>query len=452
MSTLDLEPALMNLYAESGDENYLDFCISDRTLEDWDRPIIEGRWGRIEGHIYDYLSRCIAQLTLMRWQPAFGLTRTASRAIDYMVSGDGMMITGELGDHECWHASQEGTIHLGETCATAYLIRLLHHLLRQTRDPFYGDLMERAIYNALFAAQSPDGRRIRYYTPIEGPREYFGPDTYCCPNNFRRIASELPEMLWYQTSDGFLLNLFSDSVVKSKSPDGTVVQLNTRTVYPSEGRIEVEVVPDRPCQFSIDVRIPRWCRAPIVRTNGSSADRSVDSGSLHRIARVWTPGDTIELELPMPIRMIAGRKAQSGRAAFMRGPSVFCLSTNRQKDLDNNVVKLLIFDPSSATESTMENSIRPGGGQIEIDAWSKDSWYPSEAPDLSLTLSEFPDPEGELVYLKTPVPNDRRAGSDELLGAGRRRISSGVGDYYSDTIAEEYSDEANAKTLRRLQS
>ena len=44
--------------------------------------------------------------------------------------------------------------------------------LRMTGDTHSGDIMERAIFNALFAAQSPDGRKIRYYTPFDGPRTY----------------------------------------------------------------------------------------------------------------------------------------------------------------------------------------------------------------------------------------------------------------------------------------
>jgi hypothetical protein len=112
MATLDLEPALLNLYAETGEDRFLDFCINDRRLSDWNRPIIEGRWGRIDGHVYDYLSRCIAQLTLMRWRPSLGLTRATERALEYMLHGDGMMITGEVGDHECWHSTQ-GTCSMG---------------------------------------------------------------------------------------------------------------------------------------------------------------------------------------------------------------------------------------------------------------------------------------------------------------------------------------------------
>lgn len=37
----------------------------------------------------------------------------------------------------------------------------------------YGDVMERTIFNGLFSAQSPDGRRMRYFTAFDGPRIYW---------------------------------------------------------------------------------------------------------------------------------------------------------------------------------------------------------------------------------------------------------------------------------------
>jgi hypothetical protein len=73
-----------------------------------------------------------------------------------------------------------------------------------------------------------------------------------------------------------------------------------------------------------------------------------------------------------------------------------------------------------------------------------------EAPDLSLTLTEFPDPEGELVYLKPPVPEDRRFVADELLGrAGRSGVADG---FYDDLFSRDLADAEGAETLRRLQS
>ena len=169
-----------------------------RKLPEWDARIVTGRHGQIEGHAYAHMCRCIAQLRLDRLQPDQRLLKPAHDVIDFLTGHDGLVITGTCGDHECWHDTQEGTINLGETCATAYLIRMLDELLRMEGKPLYGDLMERAIYNALFAAQSPDGRQIRYYSPFDGPREYFKGDTYCCPCNYRRIVAELPGMICYR--------------------------------------------------------------------------------------------------------------------------------------------------------------------------------------------------------------------------------------------------------------
>ena len=473
MATLDLEPSLLNLYAENGDDDLLDFCTRDRDLPGWNRPIIEGRWGRIEGHIYDYLSRCIAQLNLMRWRPGYHLTRATRRALDYMLQGDGMLITGETGDHECWHSSQEGTIHLGETCATAYLLRLLDILLRQTGESFYGDLIERVMYNALFAAQSPDGRQIRYYTPIDGPRKYFDPDTYCCPNNFRRIMSELPGMVCYETADGVAINLYTESALEATTPDGTAVKIRMSTSYPSEGGIEIEVVPEHAGEFAVDVRIPRWCGNAHVQVNAEGVDADGDPipGGFYRIRRTWNRGDVIRLDLPMPVRLVSGRKAQAGRFAVMRGPTVFSLNRNRHAELAQTDLRLIVVDPGRFDAPERDDSVRPDGRSVRGRAWAPDTWYPVQDANLDLTLTEFSDPDGELVYFKPPVPNDSRIIGDELLDTrvtARGIVNSSpsvdnalsdggdepivADDFYEATLGENVSNLEDGETLRRLQS
>ena len=123
------------------------------------------------------------------------LLEPTRRLIDFLTQRDGMVISGAVSEQECWHDTQNGTCWLGETCAGVYLVQWLDELLRLDRDSVRGDLMERIIYNTLFAAQSPDGRHIRYYTAFEGRRSYYKGDTYCCPNNYRRAIALLPQLL-----------------------------------------------------------------------------------------------------------------------------------------------------------------------------------------------------------------------------------------------------------------
>ena len=199
VSVTGLERAMLLLSQETGDERYRNFCTRERALPAWDLGIVVGRRDLIEGHVYAYVARCLAQLELFRFLPDPQLLRPTRRAVHFLTAEDGMAITGGAGLWEIWTDDQDGRMALGETCATAYQIRLYDSLLRLEGNSRYGDLIERTMYNALFAAQSVDGRRIRYYTPLEGKREYFPGDTYCCPCNYRRIVADLPTMVYYRS-------------------------------------------------------------------------------------------------------------------------------------------------------------------------------------------------------------------------------------------------------------
>jgi DUF1680 family protein len=185
-----LERTMLALHRATGEPSYLKFCVEARALPEWDLGIVVGRRRGIEGHVYAYMARCLAQLELHRMQPAAGLLRPTQRAMDFMTERDGMLATGSCGQCEIWTADQDARGDVGEACALAYQLRVFDSLLRLNADARMGDLMERTIYNALFASQSPDGRRLRYFAPLEGNRVYWNADTYCCPCNFRRIIAE----------------------------------------------------------------------------------------------------------------------------------------------------------------------------------------------------------------------------------------------------------------------
>ena len=165
----------------------------------------------MEGDASAYVSKCLAQLELYHLQPKQELLPQSRRLMQFFRSGDGMCITGAVGLAEVFTDDQDGRGDVGETCETVYQILFFDQLLQLEGKPIYGDFMERTIYNTLFAAQSLDGRRLRYYAPMEGRREYFTADTYCCPCNYRRLISKLPAMIYYQSDKGVAVNLYTSS-------------------------------------------------------------------------------------------------------------------------------------------------------------------------------------------------------------------------------------------------
>lgn len=413
MAVTGVESAMLALHNATQDRRYLDFCVGMRKLPEWNARIVTGRHGQIEGHAYAHMCRCIAQLRLSRLQPETRLLKPAHDVIDFLTAHDGLVITGTCGDHECWHDTQEGTINLGETCATAYLIRMLDELLRMEGKPLYGDLMERAVYNALFAAQSPDGRQIRYYSPFDGPREYFQGDTYCCPCNYRRIVAELPGMICYRAADGVLVNLYTPSTVKLALSGENTVTIRQETKYPQDGRVVLNVDPAQPAEFKLQLRVPRWCAGPAVAVNGQALKTEAKPGEFLTIDRGWKAGDTVTLDLPMKWRLVKGRQAQAGRVAVMRGPLVFCLRRSCHEKLAKIDLRLIVIDPDSLQEPVADDSVHPGGVACRLQAWEPGAWYPLSKKTLDLTLTEFADPAGEAVYFKVPDPKAAAFVDDE---------------------------------------
>jgi DUF1680 family protein len=415
---LGLELGQLDLHAVTGDDTCVGFVDRDRKLGQWRGPIVRGRWGSLEGHAYAHLVKCLAQLRLHRIMREPSLLEPSREVVRFLTQDNGMVITGAVSDWECWHDSQEGGWNLGETCATAYLLFLLDDLVRLEGNGLHGDLMERIVLNTLFAAQSPDGRQLRYNTAFEGPRTYYSSDAYCCPNNYRLAIGRLPELIFHQTPDGIRVNLFTPSRATFTLPQGRAA-VEQVTDYPNSGSVSIRIGLDAPAAFIIAVRLPRWCRQPSVTVGEDPVDGPLVPGTYLVIERTWRDGDEIRIELPMAWRFVKGRRAQAGRVAILRGPQLFTLSRSMNPDLapDARLTGMYI-DPATITGPFPDTSVRPDGIACRIQAWTPGEWtnVPFAAKALTLTLTEFADPTGEAVYFKTPNPEDPVFQDDELLG------------------------------------
>lgn len=405
-----LERTMLALHRATGEPAYLRFVTETRALRDWDLGIVIGRRPGIEGHVYAYMARCLAQLELHRLQPSSRLLRPTERALDFMTRQDGMLITGGCGHAEIWTDDQDGRGDVGETCALAYQLRVFDSLLRLRADPRMGDLMERVIYNALFASQSPDGRRLRYFAPLEGNRVYWKTDTYCCPCNFRRIIAELPAFVFYRTNDGITVNLYTPSHAKCGA-----VEIRQDTDYPNSGRVRLSVSPEKPSVFTLRLRIPSWATKGSVTVNGQPARGAIKAGTFFEVRREWKPGDEVVLDMPMGWRLVKGRQRQAGRVAVMRGPQVFCLDPRQNPalaKLDGADLGYLALNPDSLGEPVRNTAVRPDGIGCRVQMWKAGMGLGRKA-DYELTLSEFPDPEGKATYFR--LRDYRVAVHDELL-------------------------------------
>ena len=283
-------------------------------------------------HVYVMLARCYAQTELYRLTGEDRLLNM-SRFMrnELLKKGEGgMLVTGSCSEGEHFTYNQNGRGAIGESCVTAYVLRWIDSLMRLEGDMRYGDLIERTVYNALFAANSPDGRWIRYFTPFTGDRTYDTRDYFCCCGNYRRAMAELPQKVYYRTADGGIaLSLFANSE-KAFDVKGQTVTISQETAYPNDGAVKLAFSTEKPVTFAFQFRTPRWCEKITLRVNDEAPvtiDPSEQEFGRYVLDRTWKDGDVVKISMPMDWRFLRGRAVQDGRVVLLRGPVVYC---NRQ--------------------------------------------------------------------------------------------------------------------------
>ncbi len=261
-----------------------------------------------------------------------------------------------------------------ETCAAIANAMWNHRMFLLKGDGRCIDVLERVIYNGFLSGVSLSGDRFFYPNPLESDGVYkfnhgsterqpwFG--CSCCPTNIVRFIPSLPGYVYAQRDGELFVNLFvAGKATVAMKP--TKVRLEQTTRYPWDGKVSIEVTPEKAAEFTVLVRIPGWARnevvasdlyrfadrcdePPTVRVAGESVELDLRRGYLP-IRRTWSQGDVIEIDLPMPIRRVLCHEkveANRGKVALQRGPIVYCLEG---VDNDQRVLNVFLADDAELT-------------------------------------------------------------------------------------------------------
>jgi len=267
----------------------------------------------------------------------------------YLTGGIGASRRGEAfgGNYELPNKSA-----YNETCAAIGNVLWNHRLFLLHGDAKYIDVLERTLYNGLISGVSLEGDSFFYPNPLESDGEYKfnqGSATRspwfrcaCCPGNVTRFVPSIPGYAYAYRDNVLYVSLFV-----SGSATGMMANVPGRitqtTRYPWDGTVKMTIEPERPAEFAVYVRIPGWARnRPVpsdlyqymnssneeatLKVNGRPVALDIEKG-FARIQRTWQRGDTIELELPMPVRRVVAHEkveANVGKVAIERGPIVYC--------------------------------------------------------------------------------------------------------------------------------
>jgi DUF1680 family protein len=233
------------------------------------------------------------------------------------------------------------TTAYSETCANIANVLWNWRMFLATGNAQFMDVVERTLYNSVLSGGALDGTNFFYTNPLRVtdpmPVKLRWPRTrqpfyssFCCPPNLVRTIAESANYVYAKTADAIWINLYGASELETTLADGQKITLAQQTEYPWNGRIRIKMLDCGAGQFALKLRIPGWAGGASVRINDRPADFSPRPESYFEIRRTWRPGDFVDLDLPMPVRLMEANplvEEDLNQVAIQRGPMVYCLES-----------------------------------------------------------------------------------------------------------------------------
>jgi DUF1680 family protein len=302
-----------------------------------------------------------------------------------------MYVTGGVGaesDHEKFGPNfyLPNKTAYAETCAAVASGFFDLSLNLTFADAKYGDALERELFNGALVGVGLKGDRYFYDNPLEVDSQHERWAWHgcpCCPPMFLKLMGGLPGYIYAQNSDAIYVNQFIGSRA-TISVNGAPVSVQQTTHYPWDGRVKFTIDPEKAEEFDMFIRIPAWCQgipstndlyqivgrpakgAVKILVNGKASGKLEMVDGYARLHRRWQAGDTVELNLDMPVREIRANtqvEADRDMVALTRGPIVYCAES-----LDNNVgAGHLVVSPETSFKAEYKPDLL--GGAVVL--WGK---------------------------------------------------------------------------------
>lgn len=217
-----------------------------------------------------------------------------------------------------------------ETCNTNNMLRLTEALFFEHPHSRLADFYERALYNHILSSQHPGHGGYVYFTPARPGhyRVYSRPNMamWCCVGTGMENHGKYGQFIYTRNTnsacntssarnlnsthtsgrnvgaapldDTLRVNLFIPSRLTWRDKGVTVTQQGG---FPREPRttLTVNAAGGRPVPFTLMVRKPSWCDAPVLLLNGKQVDCTPGDDGYYALTRQWNDGDTLAVELPM---------------------------------------------------------------------------------------------------------------------------------------------------------
>lgn len=299
-----------------------------------------------------------------------------------------------------------------ETCAAVANVFFNNRMFLASGDGRYADALELSLFNNALAGINLEGNRFFYVNPLEtdGKRafnhglperaEWFY--CACCPPNISRLLMQISGYMYAHSDNAVYATLYASSETEIPLKEGRV-KIVQQSDYPFDGKVQMTLQLESPFPFVVYLRIPTWTgndrfvpgdlyrfrdrvnRTFSLKVNGRRIEVPVKNGFV-ALGRNWHSGDRIELELPMPVRLVKAHEAVAAdrdRVAVTRGPLVYCAEGVDNDSLIQRLYLPTSVDPDDAHVKVVERGVLKGipaidlsGGEVGTETAAKISLIP----------------------------------------------------------------------------
>lgn len=293
-----------------------------------------------------------------------------------------------------------------ESCASIGLALFGRRMAEITKESKYMDVAETALYNTVLAGIAMDGRSFFYVNPLEvwpdnclerTSKEHVKPvrqkwfGVACCPPNIARTLASLGQYLYGRGEDSLYINLYVSNETQT-TIKGVNCSVKIESRYLDDGTVKIRLEPEHKTTGTLAMRIPGWVRDYVAYRNGQvMREPRIEKGYL--LISGELEQEEIILKFDIKPRFIHANpkvRADSGKAALMRGPLVYCLE---ETDNGSNLASVFVDTKQELTERYEPELlggttvIHLNGKKISDSCWEDDVLYQecgTELADIAL--------------------------------------------------------------------
>ncbi|MDO8543606.1 MAG: glycoside hydrolase family 127 protein [Opitutaceae bacterium] len=294
-----------------------------------------------DGKAYQLMAVLLGYLELHRCTGEKDYLDTAVTAWEKIQAGHVNITGGPWGyqvapgtNHECFAAP--GFFHptcCVETCSTTTWIQLCLSLFELTGGSRYADAAERALFNQLLGAQSPNGNDWAYHSMLNMPDRGYEDTITCCASSGPRALEVFARHLVCASKDAVIINSYVPVVVslaRLVGQPGTVI-IEGGYPFAAESRLRFDL--PAPTVLTVDFRLPAGAASLELSVNGKLERPERTAQGMFRLRRTWNADDRVAVRFDFPLRSHFQTGSDGVRwIGFSWGPLALAQSVTAQTD------------------------------------------------------------------------------------------------------------------------